>query len=113
MSAEQIEKSRGEGGKLVNNVLQATTDHGGAVLDNLTVVEALPGVFCLAASPRLLALEERLKAQWLLNKSGPDGRFILREALHSAAVQERFDWVLIDCPPRPTAACMSAGSSRL
>jgi cellulose biosynthesis protein BcsQ/HAMP domain-containing protein len=108
LTPEQIEASRGDNGKLVNRVLQAAGDYGGTVLDNLAAIESLPGAFCLAASPQLLPLEERLKARWLLNPAGPDGRFVLRDAFHAPLVQERFDWILIDCPPRPTTACVNA-----
>jgi len=104
LSAEQI----ADGGKLVNNVLDASAHPAQAAFENLQPIEALPGCFCLAASPQLLPLEERLKAQWLLRRDGPDGRFVLRSALHDPQVQERFDWILIDCPPRPTAACVNA-----
>lgn len=108
LSQEQIEDCRRPGGKLVNNVLAAVDNFAESAVANLVPIDALVGGFCLATSPQLLPLEERLKAQWLLRKDDRDGRFILREALHSPLIQEQFDWILIDCPPRPTAACVAA-----
>ncbi len=108
LTAEQVEETKRPGGKLINAVFEATGDYGRVAADNLVAVEAFAGGFCLAAAPQLLMLEERLKAKWLLQKTGPDGRFMLREALHSPAIQDRFDVILIDCPPRPTAACVNA-----
>lgn len=107
LTSTQIEESRATDGKLVNNVLNSPHP-AQAASENLLPIEAFDGGFCLAASPQLLPLEERLKAQWLLHKEGPDGRFTLRAAFHDDEIQTRFDWILIDCPPRPTAACVNA-----
>ncbi len=52
--------------------------------------------------------EMRLQAQWLVNPAGRDVRFLLRQALHSPAVRQRYDYVLLDCPPRMSTACINA-----
>jgi cellulose biosynthesis protein BcsQ len=53
-------------------------------------------------------LEMRMLGNWLINPNGVDIRFLLRQALHAEVIQERFDYVLIDCPPRLTTACINA-----
>jgi cellulose biosynthesis protein BcsQ len=52
--------------------------------------------------------EMHLLAEWLTNLAGPDIRLSLRNALHSPLIQERFDYVLLDCPPRLSTACINA-----
>jgi cellulose biosynthesis protein BcsQ len=52
--------------------------------------------------------EMRLMAGWLVGNSAPDVRFFLRKALHSPRIRERYDMVLLDCPPRLSTACINA-----
>ena len=52
--------------------------------------------------------EMHLLADWLTNPASPDIRLILRNALHSPLIRERFDYVLLDCPPRLSTACINA-----
>lgn len=53
--------------------------------------------------------EMDLLSEWLLNPAKCDIRYLLREALHhSRVIQERYDYVVIDCPPRLTTACVNA-----
>lgn len=91
-----------------------------------------------AAEPRLKVVtahydlaqaDNRLLVEWLLNKRGSDQREIRRKfadlimgrayqpnemrynlarLLHSEAVRENFDLVIIDCPPRLTAGTVQA-----
>ena len=51
--------------------------------------------------------EMYLQAQWLTNRAGGDVRTLLRRALHSRAFYSQFDIVLLDCPPRLSAACIN------
>ena len=44
----------------------------------------------------------------MMQDKGVDGRYLLRQALHTSTVQKNFDIVLIDCPPRMTAAGINA-----
>jgi chromosome partitioning protein len=108
LSGEQISDRQRDPARLVNAIFERPDQPAAAVLDVMTPIPSLDESFCIPAFASLLPLEERLKAQWLLHKDGADGRFLLRQALHAAEVSERFDWVLIDCPPRPTAACVNA-----
>jgi cellulose biosynthesis protein BcsQ len=50
--------------------------------------------------------ETRLMVEWLLDRRRPDPRFFLREALHDRDLG--FGYVLLDCPPRLTTACVNA-----
>jgi cellulose biosynthesis protein BcsQ len=47
-------------------------------------------------------------ALWLTSQLSKDVRFLLRELLHGPVVQERFDCVIIDCPPRIHTASVNA-----
>jgi cellulose biosynthesis protein BcsQ len=67
--------------------------------------DAVPGC---GTQQNLDDLEMRMFHSWLANPNGVDIRFLLRRALHAEAIQERFDYVLIDCPPRLTTACINA-----
>jgi len=54
-------------------------------------------------------LEMQMQLSWLLNtESTGDIRFYLRESLHSDGVANSFDYVLLDCPPRMSTACVNA-----
>ena len=62
-----------------------------------------------AGGPAADSLEEtetRLMVEWLLDRRRPDPRFFLREALHDPGLD--FGYVLLDCPPRLTTACVAA-----
>ena len=60
------------------------------------------------ASDSLEDAEMHLQAEWLMNPKGADVRFLLRKALHAPAVRERYNFVLLDCPPRLSTACINA-----
>ena len=53
-------------------------------------------------------LEMELLGKWLVNPSACDIRFLLRGAIHSEFIAGTYDYVLIDCPPRLTTACINA-----
>ena len=53
-------------------------------------------------------LEMDLLGKWLVDPAKCDIRYLLRGALHSPVIQDRYDYVLIDCPPRLTTACVNA-----
>lgn len=62
-----------------------------------------------AGGPAADSLEEteaRLMVEWLLDRRKPDPRFFLREALHDPGLD--YGYVLLDCPPRLTTACVNA-----
>lgn len=52
--------------------------------------------------------ESRLMIEWLFDRTRPDPRYFLREALHDRAIEDEYRYVFLDCPPRLTTACVSA-----
>jgi len=71
-------------------------------------VRQLTGVRLIAADEPLADKENQVMARWLLNPDAGDVRYLLRTLLHFPLVQQEYDYVLIDCPPRMTAACINA-----
>jgi len=59
------------------------------------------------ASDSLEETENRLMVGWLFDRTRPDPRFFLRAALHDPN-PEPYGYVLLDCPPRLTTACVNA-----
>jgi cellulose biosynthesis protein BcsQ len=54
------------------------------------------------------AVENQLLSAWLSQPDAEDIRFRLRQALHAPEIAEQFDYVLLDCPPRLSPACVNA-----
>ncbi len=71
-------------------------------------VTQLSGVRLVAADEPLADVETRVMAQWLVAPEQDDVRFVLRSFLHAPRLAEEYDFVLIDCPPRMTTACVNA-----
>ena len=61
----------------------------------------------IAADESLAEAELRAQARWLVTKT-PDARFLFRRLFHAPEVLTRYDFVLFDCPPRLTTACVNA-----
>jgi cellulose biosynthesis protein BcsQ len=61
----------------------------------------------IAADESLAEVETRAQARWLVTKT-PDARFLFRQLFHSPEVLTLYDFVLFDCPPRLTTACVNA-----
>lgn len=61
----------------------------------------------IAADESLAEAELRAQARWLVTKT-PDARFLFRRLFHAQEVLTRYDFVLFDCPPRLTTACVNA-----
>jgi cellulose biosynthesis protein BcsQ len=66
-----------------------------------------PGAI-LACDSSLAVAETHALMKWLLGEWKTDLRFVLRKALHSDQIQSRYDFILLDCPPRLTTACINA-----
>ena len=49
-----------------------------------------------------------LSHRWQAKITTDDVRYRLRAILHSAEIADRFDFILLDCPPRLTTACINA-----
>jgi cellulose biosynthesis protein BcsQ len=52
--------------------------------------------------------ETSLTVRWLLRAGNRDPRFILRRELHLKRISNRFDIVLLDCPPLINVSCVNA-----
>ena len=52
--------------------------------------------------------ELRLMFEWIFEQNAKDIRFHLRAATHHPAPDNPFKYVLMDCPPRLTTACVNA-----
>ncbi len=107
LSLERIHDLKRGDGKFVENVLKAQGDFARVAWNNLTHLNE-NGSCLLAASENLADVEEHAKAQWLINPGGLDMRYLFRSALHDPLIQDRFDVILLDCPPRWTPASINA-----
>ncbi|MCI0637776.1 MAG: AAA family ATPase [Gemmataceae bacterium] len=108
LGPSQVQDLKAGEGKLLGNVLKAKGDLVQAVWRNLVPWHPSPSSCVLGANTSLLQVEEDLKARWLINPDLRDVRYVLREALHAPEVQDRFDCILLDCPPRITTSCINA-----
>jgi cellulose biosynthesis protein BcsQ len=63
----------------------------------------------IAADENLAITEAAALSRWILPEASVlDVRYLLRHVLHSSVVQRHYDAVLLDCPPRLTAAAINA-----
>jgi cellulose biosynthesis protein BcsQ len=62
----------------------------------------------VGADEALLDVETKLSQRWLARMTTDDVRYRLRAILHSESIADRFDFILLDCPPRLTTACINA-----
>ena len=68
-------------------------------------------IYLVAADEELGNLETALAHRWQAKLTADDIRFRLRTVLQSAEIADRFDFILLDCPPRLTTACVNALSA--
>jgi len=66
------------------------------------------GVELMGSSDTLAYAELNLAVHWLLRPGKKDVRLLLRGALHDSTCAERFDLVIIDCPPLLNVSCVNA-----
>lgn len=59
-------------------------------------------------SDKLAYAEMNLTMSWLLKLGKKDTRFLLRRALHQKRITNRYDLVLMDCPPLINTCCVNA-----
>jgi chromosome partitioning protein len=108
LSHERIQEMNHKGGYFVQDVLKAATDHATIAWRYSVHVEHAGGMRILATNEDLTDVEEHIRARWLLDPESMDVRYLLRAALHDPQIQDRFDLILLDCPPRLSTACINA-----
>lgn len=85
------------------------TQRGGPIRPKNTPDTGLS--YVIAAHEELDRVEEMTKAKWLIKSDGGnasrDPRYALRAALHHPSLAGKFDYVLLDCPPRLSMACIN------
>jgi cellulose biosynthesis protein BcsQ len=64
--------------------------------------------FLVAANEELGDLETALSQRWPVKLTTDDVRYRLRAILHAKEISDQFDFILLDCPPRLTTACINA-----
>ena len=64
--------------------------------------------YLLGANDVLTRVESHVEARWMTGQTEQDVRFLLRKLLHGPAVQDQYDLVIIDCPPRISTASINA-----
>ena len=65
-------------------------------------------IFVVAADEELGNIEIALAHRWQAKITADDIRYRLRAILHLPEIADRFDFILLDCPPRLTTGCINA-----
>ena len=68
----------------------------------------LPRACLVTSTYELTPVETRIMSQWLFDEGGADHRYMLAQNLLSPEVQEQFDVVIIDAPPRLSIGAINA-----
>lgn len=76
--------------------------------DTSEPVDGVDGARCIPSYYTLSAMENRVMVEWLIAKRKEDVRYALARTLHDPIIQERFDIILIDAPPRLSTGCIQA-----
>lgn len=91
----------------INRVLDPYFDLNNwpSVITNLE--PALKNVDLISASHALAPIENKLMLDYLLQEAGLDRRYLLSRFLQSPAIRETYGLVILDSPPRLTAAAIN------
>jgi cellulose biosynthesis protein BcsQ len=92
----------------VNALLERGAGLGSLYAATRGLGERLPRSELASAFYELALLEDRLMVEWLLQEGGDDVRYRLANVLLQDGIRDRFDVVLIDCPPRLTTGTINA-----
>jgi cellulose biosynthesis protein BcsQ len=71
-------------------------------------VDGVGSARCIPSYYSLATMENRLMVEWLIAKRKEDIRYNLARTLHDPGIQDNFDLVIIDSPPRLTTASIQA-----
>lgn len=104
------EKKGGKGGFVEGLLWQAAENETASlrVEDYSRQHSEVPGLWIMPADETLAEVENRVMARWLVKPAEGDLRFLLRRVFHAPEVAQNYDFVILDCPPRLTAACVNA-----
>lgn len=92
----------------VNALLERGAGLGSLYAATRRLGQRLPRSELASAFYELALLEDRLMVEWLLQEGGDDIRYRLANVLLQDGIHEKFDVVLIDCPPRLTTGTINA-----
>lgn len=92
----------------VNALLEKDAGLGSLYTATRRLGTRLPRSELASSFYELALLEDRLMVEWLLQEGGDDVRFRLANVLLQDGIREKFDVVLIDCPPRLTTGTINA-----
>ncbi len=70
-------------------------------------VQDAPNCRAMISRERLELVEFERQSQFFVNPEH-EARFLLQKALHVPEIFQQFDYVLFDCPPRMSTACINA-----
>ncbi len=100
-----------QGGRFVQDIFRDDAREGVAALQRCATRLQEPGVghvFLVAANDAFVDVETQLMERWLSRAIRDDVRYRLRRILHDPEVYEKFDVILLDCPPRLTTGGVNA-----
>lgn len=95
-------------GKLLRHYLTAVMERRRANLLNFAQPIFDNGSAIIPTADSMAYAELNLTMNWLLKLGRKDTRFLLRRALHQRRITNRFDFVLMDCPPLFNTSCVNA-----
>ncbi len=93
---------------LVNGLLDGTATGAQVVSLAKTLQPVLPQTSIITAEYDFYRLENKLMLRWLMGEIDTDIRFHLGNVLLSNEVQQAYDVILLDTPPRLTTAAINA-----
>ena len=73
--------------------------------------ETLPFSSVLTSFYDFATIENQVMLEWLLGDRFDDARFTMAKYLHHPVVQDNYDMVILDCPPRLTTGVVNALTS--
>ncbi len=96
--------------RFIHEALQDATDGLAAFRRAVVRVSKVPDseIFLVGADEELGNVENAVLQRWKLRSTDDDVRYRLRAILHSEEIAGRFHFILLDCPPRLTTACVNA-----
>lgn len=100
--AEQQDGSPSKAAQLIAGKDSAWVRNVSDEVDNVATARCIPSYYSLAI------MENRLMVEWLIAKQTVDIRYNLARTLHEPGIQDKYDIVLIDAPPRLTTASIQA-----